>query len=115
MKILQREPALLVGLVQTLLALAVSFGLSLSAEQVGAIMAAAAAVLAFVTRQAVVSPQAAVDLAASAATRTAIALNQDTAGVAGSITERGEALAETVVTNVAKGAGGVIAQVVKGG
>ena len=45
-----REPALILGAVQAILALVVAFGLDLSTEQVGAILAASAAVLAVVTR-----------------------------------------------------------------
>lgn len=44
------EPVLVLGAVQAILALAVAFGLDLSAEQVGAIVAASAAVLSVVTR-----------------------------------------------------------------
>ena len=49
-----KEPAVIIGLVQTVLALVVSFGLDLSTDQVGSIMALSAAVLAFVTRSQVV-------------------------------------------------------------
>lgn len=45
-----REPALIVGLVNALLALAVGFGLQVTPEQVGLINAAVAAVLAVITR-----------------------------------------------------------------
>lgn len=45
-----REPALWMGLVGAAIALGTAFGLHLSAEQVGAISALAAAILAFVTR-----------------------------------------------------------------
>lgn len=45
-----REPAVILGLVQSALALAIGFGLNLSTEQVGLILAFSAAVLAFVTR-----------------------------------------------------------------
>lgn len=45
-----REPALILGLVQSLLALAVGFGLNISGEQVALILAASAAVLSVVTR-----------------------------------------------------------------
>jgi hypothetical protein len=47
---IKREPALAVGLVQTVLGLVLAFGVDLSNEQVGAIMAVTAAVLALVTR-----------------------------------------------------------------
>jgi len=43
-----REPALIIGAVQAVLALVVAFGLRLSVEQTGAILAATAAVLAVV-------------------------------------------------------------------
>lgn len=46
-----REPALIVGAVQAVLALAVAFGVDLTPQQVGMILAATAAVLAVVTRQ----------------------------------------------------------------
>lgn len=50
MKLWGREPALVIGAVQAVLALVVAFGLKLSVEQTGAILAATAAVLAVVTR-----------------------------------------------------------------
>ena len=45
-----REPAAVLGTVQALIALVVAFGFELSAGQVGAIVAASAAVLTLVTR-----------------------------------------------------------------
>lgn len=48
---LKNEPALIVGFVQAMLALAVSFGLDLSVEQVGSLVAAAAAMTAVLLRQ----------------------------------------------------------------
>ena len=45
-----REPAVILALVQAGIALVVSFGLDLSIEQTGAIMAFTAGVLGFVTR-----------------------------------------------------------------
>jgi uncharacterized protein (DUF697 family) len=48
--LLDREPALILGAVQAVVALAVAFGFDLSAEQVGAIVAATAALLSVVTR-----------------------------------------------------------------
>jgi hypothetical protein len=48
---MKREPALILGAVQAVLALVVSFGLDLTTEQVGAILAVTAAILAVVTRQ----------------------------------------------------------------
>ena len=45
-----REPALIVGFVGAAIALGVSFGLPVTAEQVGFIMAFVSAGLAFVTR-----------------------------------------------------------------
>lgn len=56
MKIFTREPAVIVGLVQSLLALAVAFGFNLSGDQVGAILAVTSAILALVLRDVVVSP-----------------------------------------------------------
>lgn len=52
----KREPALVLGLVQAALVLAVSFGLQLSAEQTTAIAGLMAALFAFVTRSQVSSP-----------------------------------------------------------
>jgi hypothetical protein len=46
-----REPAVILGAIQAILGLGLSFGLHLSAENIGAIMAAAAAILALVVRQ----------------------------------------------------------------
>jgi hypothetical protein len=45
-----REPALWLGLAQALIALAVGFGLDWTAEQVSLVMAAVAAVVAFLVR-----------------------------------------------------------------
>ena len=50
---IRREPALVTGLVSAVIALGAAFGLDLSGEQTGAIMAVTAAVLAVVTRQSV--------------------------------------------------------------
>ena len=52
-KLWGREPAMILGLVQTVIALVAAFGLDLTAEQTGAILAATAAVLAVITRQSV--------------------------------------------------------------
>lgn len=46
-----REPALLLGALNAIIAVAVGFGLDVTPEQVGLINAAVAAVLAVVTRQ----------------------------------------------------------------
>lgn len=54
---IRREPALVVGLVQAILALVVAFGLDLSGEQTAAILAVTAAVLAFVVRSQVTPTQ----------------------------------------------------------
>lgn len=48
---IRSEPALVAGAVQALLALLLAFGVPLTDEQVGAILGASAAVLAFVVRQ----------------------------------------------------------------
>jgi hypothetical protein len=56
--IARTEPALLIALVQATIALAVSFGLSLSPEQVGAVLALVAAASAVVVRQNVAPVQA---------------------------------------------------------
>jgi len=50
MGIFKREPASVMAAVQALLALALSFGLDLSTQQIGAILAATAAILGLVTR-----------------------------------------------------------------
>ena len=47
---IRREPALIAGLIQAVLALLVAFGLSLSAEQTASILAVTAALLAVLTR-----------------------------------------------------------------
>ena len=47
---IRNEPALVIGLVQATLALVIAFGLELSEEQVGAVLAVTAAVLALVVR-----------------------------------------------------------------
>lgn len=44
------EPALIVGVLQALIALAVAFGLQLTADQIAAIMGLIAVIGAFVTR-----------------------------------------------------------------
>lgn len=51
MNLWDREPALILGAVQAVLVLGVSFGLDLTTEQTAAILAATAAILAVVTRQ----------------------------------------------------------------
>jgi len=48
---MKTEPAVILGLVGAVIALAVSFGLRLSSEQVGAIMAVVVSLLSIVTRQ----------------------------------------------------------------
>ena len=55
--IIKQEPVLTMGVIQSALALVVSFGLHLSAEQMGAILTASAAVLSLVVRRKV-SPRA---------------------------------------------------------
>ncbi len=50
LNILKREPALASGFVAAVIALVVAFGLDLSSEQIGSIMAVVAAALAVVTR-----------------------------------------------------------------
>lgn len=47
----KREPALFYGLVNTILALILAFGVDLSTEQTGAILAVTSAVLALLTRR----------------------------------------------------------------
>jgi hypothetical protein len=49
-----KEPAVILGAIQSILALGLSFGLHLEPTQIGAIMAAAAAILALVVRQQVI-------------------------------------------------------------
>jgi len=45
-----REPAAIIAVIQALIALGIGFGLNLSGEQFGLIMAASAAVIGLVTR-----------------------------------------------------------------
>ncbi len=52
-----REPALILGALAAVIALAVGFGLDVSSEQVGLIMAGVTAILAVVTRQSVFAPK----------------------------------------------------------
>lgn len=47
---IRREPALVAGIVQALLALLLAFGVPLTDEQVGAVLALSAAVLALLVR-----------------------------------------------------------------
>lgn len=54
-KVLRDEPVLLTGLVQTVLGLLLAFGVTLTQEQVGSIMAVAAMVVAIAIRM-VVTP-----------------------------------------------------------
>lgn len=108
MKWLKSEPALIVGALNAALALAVAFGLHLTADQIGAITAAAAAVLAVVIRQAVVAPDTAVGLASKAAMNTAAQLTNETAGVAGSVTTAGEQVVQKTVSGVVGAVGGLV-------
>jgi hypothetical protein len=62
-----REPVAIVNLVQAAIVLLVSFGLKLSAEQIGAILTFTTVVAGFVTRQTVTSPANAKALAAAPA------------------------------------------------
>jgi hypothetical protein len=48
--ILGREPAMVLALVQAVLALVVAFGLNLAPDQIGAILAVTAVVLGLITR-----------------------------------------------------------------
>ena len=57
--ILGREPALVLALVQAVLALVVAFGLNLAPDQVGAILAVTAVILGLITRSRV-SPASAI-------------------------------------------------------
>lgn len=57
MKALAKEPALIIGAIQALLVLAVSFGLDLTEEQQAAILSLTAALLSVLTRQ-LVTPKA---------------------------------------------------------
>lgn len=52
----KREPALFYGLVNAVIALVVSFGLDLTVDQIGAIMAVTSATLALVTRRQINRP-----------------------------------------------------------
>ena len=55
--IFKREPAVILGLVSALIAVAIGFGLDITSEQVGLIMAAVSAVIGVITRSQV-SPTA---------------------------------------------------------
>ncbi len=57
--ILGREPALVLALVQAVIALVVAFGLNLAPDQIGAILAVTAVVLGLITRSRV-SPVSAI-------------------------------------------------------
>jgi len=48
-----REPSLILGLIQAVLALLLAFSVDISQEQMGAILAVSAAILAVITRQTV--------------------------------------------------------------
>ena len=50
MSIFKQEPVLVLGVVQAVLALVVSFGLNLTGDQIGAILAVSAAILSVVAR-----------------------------------------------------------------
>lgn len=50
MNLFNREPAMIVALLQAAIALGVSFGLQLTSEQIGTIMAFTAAILGLITR-----------------------------------------------------------------
>lgn len=50
MNLIKNEPVLLQGLVQAILGLALAFGVDLSEEQIGSIMAATAVILAILAR-----------------------------------------------------------------
>ena len=50
MKVWNREPVAFLAMIQTVLALVLAFGITLSQEQVGAILACAAAILGFIAR-----------------------------------------------------------------
>jgi len=58
-KVLREEPVLISGLVQTVLALLLAFGVTLTQEQVGSIMAVVAMVVAIAIRM-VVTPNSSV-------------------------------------------------------
>lgn len=67
----RHEPIVILGVIEAGLALLLAFGFDLTGEQVGAIMAFAAAVVAVVGRQNVFSP-ATIEAEASAASATAL-------------------------------------------
>lgn len=52
----KREPAMILAAIQAAIALFVAFGIELSGEQTGAILAISAAILGLVTRQSVYAP-----------------------------------------------------------
>ena len=56
MKLWEREPAMIVGLVETAIILAIAFGVTVTTEQLAAIVAFMTVLAAFITRQNVYSP-----------------------------------------------------------
>ncbi len=63
MNLWKRQPALILGFIQALLVVAISFGLQLTLEQTGAILTALAALTALITKTQVTSPYSAEVLA----------------------------------------------------
>lgn len=53
---IKNNPALIVGLVQAIIALGVAFGLDLTPEQIGAVLAVLAGIMALVVRSQVTGP-----------------------------------------------------------
>lgn len=105
-KFLLREPVAAVAVLQAVLVLAVSFGLSLDGGQVAALCGVAGAVLGMLaaTRN-VVTPDAVAaanvtDAAAKAATSVAEQLTDTTVGAVGTVTTAGGAIVSRVVEDV---------------
>ena len=96
MSLLRSEPVLIVALLQAALVLGGAFGLHMTAEQITAIVGFFSALLAVVIRQAVASPATVVDVAR----KTAEALSGPTAGAVGTVTAKGAAVVDTVVSEV---------------
>lgn len=96
MKFLRSEPVLIVALLQAALVLGGAFGLSLSAEQMAAMVGFFSAVLAVVVRQVVVAPDTVVAVAKQAVAN----LSGTTVGEVGTVTAKGAEVIDSVVAGV---------------
>ena len=101
-RLLRAEPALIAGFVTAALAAAVAFGFDLDPEQVAAIGALVMAGFAL-ARGLVFAPDTAATLVWEAARNTAVALNRETAGAAGSLTAPAERIVGRIAETVTGG------------